>query len=174
MAIARPDSDVSQGNWSASTGSDLFAMIDESTSNDTDFIQLAGSQGLSTCRFSLSNIVDPATDLGHVIRFRAKKSAAGGDGRRVSVNFYDTTVGVSPLYSSVVFTDEIWTDYEMDLSEIEAASITNYNTLELSITGSTNPNNSSPRDILLSHLEFDAGGGTAGGAFLPILKQLMA
>ena len=37
----RPESDISAGGWTASTGSDLFAMVDEETPNDGDYISYA-------------------------------------------------------------------------------------------------------------------------------------
>ena len=38
---ARPDSDVSNnGSWDLSTGSDIFALIDESSTDDSDYVSI--------------------------------------------------------------------------------------------------------------------------------------
>jgi hypothetical protein len=39
---ARPVSDTAAGGWTASSGSDLFAMVDEATASDTDYITGVG------------------------------------------------------------------------------------------------------------------------------------
>lgn len=36
---ARPDADISDGPWTPSTGTDLYAVLDETTANDADYIQ---------------------------------------------------------------------------------------------------------------------------------------
>lgn len=39
MTYARPDADISAGPWVPSTGSDLFAMVDETQASDSDYIK---------------------------------------------------------------------------------------------------------------------------------------
>lgn len=36
--FARPISDIDQGDWTPSIGSDLYAMVDEDTPDDADYI----------------------------------------------------------------------------------------------------------------------------------------
>ncbi len=39
MTYARPDADISSGPWVPSTGSDLYAMVDETPASDSDYIK---------------------------------------------------------------------------------------------------------------------------------------
>ena len=48
---SRPDSDPSQTtNWAPSTGSDLFAMIDEASPNDADYVSVQDQMSGATSR----------------------------------------------------------------------------------------------------------------------------
>lgn len=49
--IAAPDADVSAGAWTPSTGSDLYAMLDETTASDSDYINVNSN---SECIIGLS------------------------------------------------------------------------------------------------------------------------
>ncbi len=46
MAVIRPTADIAKGTWTASTGTDLWAMLDETTRSDTDYIRSASSTGV--------------------------------------------------------------------------------------------------------------------------------
>ena len=41
--LLRPSSDISNTGWTASSGSDLYAMLDETTSSRTDYISAAAA-----------------------------------------------------------------------------------------------------------------------------------
>jgi hypothetical protein len=70
---AYPVSDVSAGDWQPSSGSDLFAMLDEGyTPNAADYIF---TNTLSTARVSLGLLNDPGTDSGITFNYQAR-----GDG----------------------------------------------------------------------------------------------
>lgn len=59
--FARPDADTSVGNWTASSGSDRYAMIDESSASDSDYITVTDSSGSAEAiTLSLSSVTDPA------------------------------------------------------------------------------------------------------------------
>ena len=66
---ARPDSDLVTGNWSPSTGSSLYAVIDEETAVDSDYISVTddGSGTLETCAVGLSSVSDPEVTTGHSV-----------------------------------------------------------------------------------------------------------
>lgn len=70
---ALPNADVSVGGWTASTGSDLYAMIDETTASDADYIQSATTPSSDVAEVALTNPADPAVSTGHIIRIRARK-----------------------------------------------------------------------------------------------------
>lgn len=118
---ARPTSDVSAGTWTASTGSDLFAMLDEAAADDGDYIT---STTASTCEVALGSLSDPALSTGHIVRYRI--SATGG-GIIVRLREGSTTIASwthNPAPASP-------TTYAQTLSGGEADSITNYAALKL-------------------------------------------
>src|SRR3990167_2042262 len=77
---ARPDADVTDGNWTKSTGGnvDLFSMVDESIADDGDYIESALAPSNDVCVLRLSDVEDPLSSNGHVVRFRRGKNSAGG------------------------------------------------------------------------------------------------
>ncbi len=56
---ARPASDVSAGAWTASTGLDLYAMLDEVTADDADGITSSTGPFLETATMTLGAVVHP-------------------------------------------------------------------------------------------------------------------
>ena len=119
--FARPTSDVSAGGWTASTGSDLFAMLDESSANDSDYITTTSA---SVCEVALGSLNDPAVSTGHIVRYRI--SATGG-GIIVRLREGTTTIASwthDPAPASL-------TTYAQTLSGGETDSITNYGALKL-------------------------------------------
>ena len=56
---ARPDADTSVGNWAASSGSSRYAMIDESSTNDSDYISVSGMGSAETIVLGLSDVDTP-------------------------------------------------------------------------------------------------------------------
>lgn len=74
--VARPVSDAANSGWAASSGSDLYAMLDEITPNDADYI-VASSVG-STCRLGLGAVADPGTSSGQQISYRANSPSGHG------------------------------------------------------------------------------------------------
>ena len=118
---ARPTSDVSAGTWTASTGSDLYAMLDETSANDSDYITTTSA---STCEVALDSLTDPAVSTGHIVRYRI--SATGG-GIIVRLREGSTTIASwthNPAPGSL-------TTYAQTLSGGEADSITSYAALKL-------------------------------------------
>ena len=119
--FARPTSDASAGTWTASTGSDLYAMIDETVASDTDYISTVNA---STCEVALSTLSDPASSSGHIVRYRLSAEAGG-----VTVRLRQGTTTIaswthSPAPASL-------TTYAQTLSGGEADSITDYTALKL-------------------------------------------
>jgi len=58
--FARPVSDVSAGGWTPSSGSDLFAMVDEVTASDTDYIRSGASPANDAAVVTLGGMSTPA------------------------------------------------------------------------------------------------------------------
>jgi hypothetical protein len=119
---ARPDADVSDGAWLPSTGSDLYACIDETTYSDTDYIY---TPSLSSCTIALGNLSDPSSSDNHVVRYRAK-----GDGATdlvVTLKQGSTTIATWTETNA----SSTMTTYEHTLTSGEADNITDYTDLRL-------------------------------------------
>lgn len=69
--IAYPISDVSAGSWTASTGTDLYATIDETVASDTDYDQSGVSPSNDTMEVQLTSLSTPSTgDVTFTVRHR--------------------------------------------------------------------------------------------------------
>jgi hypothetical protein len=69
--IARPVSDVSVGNWTASSGTDRYAMVDEETASDTDYITSGAAPANDACVLALGALSTPVAGT-VTLRVRAK------------------------------------------------------------------------------------------------------
>jgi hypothetical protein len=58
VAVA-PTSDISAGDWTPSTGVDLFAMVDESSPDDSDYIFSATPASADVCELKMGNLGTP-------------------------------------------------------------------------------------------------------------------
>lgn len=115
---ARPDDDVSAGTWTASAGSDLFAMLDEEVASDVDYIT-ATSAG--TCEVALSAMAEPLSGYQTKVRYRIK-----GD---VTVRLVcDTTVIAEWAHSPGPGSE---TTYEQVLTSGEQSTIADWADLRL-------------------------------------------
>lgn len=71
LQFARPDSDITPGEWTPSSGGDLFAMVDEVSANDADRIRSNTGTGDDAVTLGLSDITTPvAGDVSITIRHR--------------------------------------------------------------------------------------------------------
>tara|TARA_R110002096_G_scaffold121433_9_gene262911 strand:- start:2264 stop:2854 length:591 start_codon:yes stop_codon:yes gene_type:complete len=132
---ARPDSDVSTGSWAASTGTDFFALIDETPASDADYISSTDWDGVSpdSLTVGLSNVSDPSNAIRHIVTYRAKGTVGSGftvPTLTVVLLQTGTTIATS-VNSSLSGT---YTNYTFTLSEAEANSITDYDLLRLKFT----------------------------------------
>lgn len=119
--FARPISDVSAGTWTASSGSDLYAMLDEAAASDADYIVTTGT---STCEVALAGLNDPAVSTGHIVRYRISSTTGG-----ITVRLRQGTTTIASWTHNPAPTS--LTTYSQTLSAGEADSITNYGALKL-------------------------------------------
>ena len=118
---AHPTADAATGAWIASTGSDLFAMLDEAAADDADYISTTYA---SICEVALGNLSDPASSAGHKVRYRI---AADAGAIIVRLRQGATTIASwthNPAPTSL-------STFEQTLSGAEADSITDYSALKL-------------------------------------------
>ncbi len=121
---ARPQSDVSAGAWLPSTGSDLFAMIDEAEAeaDATDYIY---TDTPSTCEIALNAVQDPLSSAGQKVRYQVWSDTGSGltvtlkQGAAVIATWTHASLPVTP------------TVFSQTLNALEAGSITDFGDLRL-------------------------------------------
>ena len=121
-----PVSDVAAGSWTPSSGSDLYAMLDEAAASDTDYIQATSA---TTCTLALASGGDPASSTGHILRYRL---LAGSGTIAVTLKQGTTTIaswGPHTLTGAAQ-------DFAQTLSAGQADSITDYSALRVEFTSS--------------------------------------
>ena len=151
---ARPDADTANNGWltSGGSGSNLYGEIDETSPNDADYVIGSGGLLLDLAELTLSDVTDPGVDTDHALVVRAKAATSGNSlivklyssGSLVkTVDFGAGAPGVGPLTSS-------FQTFTVSLTEGEAALITSYEALSVSLTayGSDNGLN-----VQVSYLE---------------------
>ena len=124
---ARPTSDVSAGTWTASSGSDLFAMLDETAASDADYIVTTGT---STCEVALGTLTDPSSSAGHIVRYRISATSGG-----IIVRLRQGTTTIATWTHASAPTS--LTTYEQTLTGGEADSISDYSALRLQFEATT-------------------------------------
>ena len=129
--FARPDADTSAGNWTASAGSDLYAMIDESSADDSDYIEVTDNFGSAEAvTLSLSSVTDPSTGSSHSVVVRASENSGTG-AVTLNVNLKD---GSTSIKNQDFNPGSSAGNHTMTLSAAQANNISGYNNLTLVLT----------------------------------------
>ena len=138
--FARPNADITDGNWLNDAGSavDLFASIDEVTPSDTDFIESGLAPSSDAVAMHLSDPEDPQSSTGHIIRWRRGKNTSGGAQIDLTTQLrqgYVSEASQGTLITSQADNNipDAFTTTSYTLSGAEADSITNYADLQLRI-----------------------------------------
>jgi hypothetical protein len=121
-----PVSDVSAGSWTPSSGTDLYAMLDETAYSDADYIYATSA---TTCTLALASGSDPSSSTGHILRYRL---LAGSGKIAVTLKQSTTTIaswGPHTLTGAAQ-------DFAQTLTSGEADSITDYTALRVEFTSS--------------------------------------
>ena len=119
--FARPDADTSVGNWTASSGSDRYAMIDESSASDSDYITVTDdmSGSAEAITLSLSSVTDPEDHTSTSVVVRANADSFSG-----SVTLNVTLKDGSSTIKSENFTPGTsFGNHTMSLSTTQAGDI---------------------------------------------------
>lgn len=100
VEMVRPGSDVLTTGWHASTGTDLFDMIDEASADDADYIyrDLAGSDPY-VFELWLSGVAYSLPAGSHVVRMRADVTAGAAQARLLLLDASDNVVGTGAWQS---------------------------------------------------------------------------
>ena len=125
LSYLRPISDVSVGGWTPSTGTSLYAVLDEVTPSDTDYIQASSA---TTCEVQLTAGATPSSRDNHTLKYRI---LAGNGSITVELKCGATTI----KSWSHTLTASIQ-NISNTLSNAEASSITDYSNLRVVFTSS--------------------------------------
>ena len=128
--FARPDADTSAGSWSASSGSSLYAMLDETSASDSDYITVNDYGSGSACTLRLSDVADPSDHTATSVVFRAWTDSYY---ESVTINI-NLRQGSSSIKSQDFSASTSYASHTMTLSTSEAASISDYTELNVIIT----------------------------------------
>lgn len=121
-----PTSDVTVGSWSPTSGTSLYAMLDETTPSDVDYIR-TGTPA-DTCTVGLAAATDPAVSTGHVVSYRIQGNGTSG----LTVSLRQGATLIASWTHDPAPTD--WTTYAQLLTAGEADAITDYAALRLQFT----------------------------------------
>ena len=125
---ARPSSDISSNGWLPSSGSDLYAMLDETSYNDSDYIYSPDNPTTQAAEVKFSAITDPGVNTGHVLRFRL---AAVGQDTVFDVYLMCGATQIATWQKTVIA--GVTTTYSETLTVGEAGNITDYSDLRIKV-----------------------------------------
>ncbi|NIQ81578.1 MAG: hypothetical protein GTN93_26495 [Anaerolineae bacterium] len=126
--FARPNSDITKGSWSPSSGTDLYPMLDEET-QDGDSTYIESLTAVDTFEVGLSDVTDPGVGTGHVLHFWFRTSGSGGP-EKVDIQLRENTTTIVDLQNQANRSGS-YIDVNYTLSEAEANSITDYTALAI-------------------------------------------
>jgi hypothetical protein len=127
LTFLRPIADTSNGAWTASSGSDRYAMIDESATNDADYITVSSA---STYKTRLTTVSDPGVNTDHSVVVRAK-----GDGSsQLTIALVQGDPTETAIASTTVTPTVGYANYTLTVTSGQAANITDYSLLYLKLT----------------------------------------
>jgi hypothetical protein len=125
LTYLRPSADVSTGSWTPSTGTSLYAVLDEVTPSDADYI-LASTA--TTCEIQLSAGTTPPSRDNHALNYHL----LAGTGTVTVVLKCGTTTIKTWNHTLTGSTQDI----SSTLTNAEASSITDYSNLRVVFTSS--------------------------------------
>lgn len=141
---ATPDADITDGAWLDEVGSavNLYDGLTPDTpgaigaGDDTDYIESDLAPSASACAFGLSNVEDPVSSTGHIMRWRRGKNAAGGSNINLTVELRQGYTGEGAQGTLInTFADntipDAFTTTSDTLSGAEADAITDYTDLQV-------------------------------------------
>ncbi len=172
---ARPDSDVTKGNWDDPNGNNndiLYDDIDEETPSDSDYIESPDDPSSESCEVGLSDVTDPESSSGHTIRVRYQAPESGG-GQPATIDFTIALMeGATERASWVEQPDPptTWATASYTLTTGEADSIGNYANLRLRFTANKTGGARTTR-IEVSWAEFEVP--DAAGAIVKIMPSIL-
>ena len=133
---ARPDADRTDGSWlnSSSNNTNLYSYVDETSVNDSDYIQsIDSSASADTVILDLSSVTDPENAANHTVFYRASVAAGMMGGTPdLTIALFQGASQIATKTDSGVTTS--FSDDNLNLSTSEANSITDYTDLRIKFT----------------------------------------
>lgn len=128
--FGRPEADITA--WASGT----FADIDETSANDADYVSSDTAPNNDPYVVRLSDMEDPVSSSGHIIRYRYRKNASGGAQIDLTVQLrqgYTNEGSPGTLIKEWTHTNisETWTSQAQTLGGSEADAISDYTSLFL-------------------------------------------
>ncbi len=138
----RPSEDISVGNWldEGAAASSIYASIDETAANDTDYVTSETGPASSVYVTKLSSIEDPSASINHIMKYRYKKNAQSGCQIDLTIQLrqdYTNEGSQGTLLASAFHVDvaSAWTTASYGLSGSETNDISDYGSLYFRIYG---------------------------------------
>lgn len=132
--FARPDGDNTLGNWTDQGGgtTNIYSTIDEVTASDADYIKspLPSSANAFIC--TLQNVDDPVFHTGHFVKGRVWCDRGTATTVVANLELRQGTTQIVLASSTITAGENMtWKDFLLELSEAQAAAITDYTDLRL-------------------------------------------
>jgi hypothetical protein len=133
--FGRPDATTTNDGLFTDQGGgsvNLHLVVDEVTADDADFIRSVATPTSDTIVFSLSDVTDPVSSTGHIIRMRTSTDLAAQEAIDFTQELrqgYVSEASQGTLIASqqrLGVTSATWTTSAYTLSGAEADAITNY------------------------------------------------
>ena len=127
-----PASTVSSGSWTATGATTLHEATDEVAANDDTDYMTTGTD--TTAELTLSALTDPASSIGHILRFRITSIGAGSK-ERCQIQLYQGTTLIASTGTET--SRDAYATFEYTLAGAEADAITNYADLRVRVVSSS-------------------------------------
>ena len=130
--FGRPDSTITNtGSWvdQADGSTNIHLTIDEATASDADYVKSATPPGTNELEVGLSDVTDPVSSTGHIMRWRRRAPVSGGATINLTVVLRQGTTAIKTVADNAI--PSTFTDTSATLSGAEADAITDYTDLRL-------------------------------------------
>jgi hypothetical protein len=135
--FARPAADISRGSWTTQSGAttNLWATLDEAEpADDADFVQSSLATQNDTYEFRLSTVDAALINRLHLLRYRGRKGAIGGNIRNLVVELRQgATLIASQTHNDLT---AVMADGAILLTKEQGALITDYADLRVRLIAS--------------------------------------
>lgn len=150
--FARPDSTVLAGSWVTGSAA-LWQAIDEVTASDADFISSSSGPVNDLTEMGLSDVTDPVSSSGHLIRFRhAENGAVTSANMVLRVRLLQGATVIAERSFNGVGTSYV-TDATFTLTSGEADAITDYTNLRIEFRANQSAGTARRKNVSWAELE---------------------